>query len=322
MRTHPLFLALLCAACTEDVTQQKAGDFVQTSCETTVLSLDPADAASDLGLDATVTATFSAPVTTDEIRVEIVGVDGSTTLAEDGLSATFTPDHELEPNLSYAAEAQVCSEVTNTAFTTLFLQVDPRDLEGKVFGIPFGRGTWTSPSDWQTIAYLVGIDTPDFLLLEFTASNGFDELVLNAAVTGTNITEPDQAPCGEVATWTADFSDNPSLDTGDEGTMMFDLQWYGDFLFQSLRVTATLNEDGTALNGAVFHGVLDTRALGLEGDEGPYEACDTGFIDCYPCADGAPSCTEVTIEAGNGQLLEGFDLDESYNPINDPTCAG
>jgi len=104
--------------------------------------------------------------------------------------------------------------------------------------------------------------------------------------------------------------------------MMFDLPWYGDFLFQNLRVTATLNEDGTALNDTVFHGILDTRALGLEGDSGPYEACDTGFIDCFPCADGAPSCTEVIIESGDGQLLDGFDLDESYNPTNDPDCQG
>jgi len=319
--TQTLLLALLCAGCTEELTTEQAGGFVPATCDITVLSMDPSDTASDLDLDTTVTATFSDPVTADDVRVEILGLTGTTTLAEDGLSATFTPDDALEPNLSYSAEAQVCGAVTQTTFTTLFLEVDPSDLEGRVFGIPFGRGTWTRPSDWNTIAYLVGIDTPDFLLLEVTSSNG-NELVLNAAVTGTNITEPAQAPCGEVATWTADFSANPSLDTGDDTSMMFDLPWYGDFLFQNLRVTATLNEDGTALNDTVFHGILDTRALGLEGDSGPYEACDTGFIDCFPCADGAPSCTEVIIESGDGQLLDGFDLDESYNPTNDPDCQG
>jgi len=130
------------------------------------------------------------------------------------------------------------------------MEVDPREIEGRVFGIPFGRGTWTSPADWETIAWIVGIDTPDFLLLEVTATN----------------------------------------------------------------------EDGTALNDVVFYGVLDSRALGLEGDDGPYDACDTGYIACYPCDDGEPYCMDVVIQAGQGQWLDGFDLDETYEPINDAEC--
>jgi hypothetical protein len=323
MRIHHLPLVLLVAACTDEATSLGGpSDDVFFTCDVVVESLDPADSASELGLDATVTAFFSDVITADDILLGIEGLTGTTTVAEDGLSAIFTPDTTLEPNFSYVAEVRVCGESTTSTFDTLFLEVDPRDLEGRVFGIPFGKGTWTEPTDWDTIAFLVGIDTPDYLLLEITGSNGFDELTLNAGVTGTDVTEPEQAPCADIANWVMDFSDNPNIDTGSDSTLMFDLPWYGDFLFQNLRVTATLNPDGTALNNVVFEGILDTRALGLEGDDGPYSACDTGFINCFACDDGDLMCTDVLIEAAQGQLLDGFDLDENYDPTDDPTCQG
>lgn len=93
-----------------DVTVSTSG-VVQDTTPPTVTSVSPADASSGVAATTSVTATFNKPVSTTGLTFGLTGpggtaVAGATTLAGDGLSATFAPSTALAASTSYTASVR------------------------------------------------------------------------------------------------------------------------------------------------------------------------------------------------------------------------
>jgi hypothetical protein len=158
------------------------------SCSATTTALVPIDGAVDVALSPDVVASFSAHVDDGQFTVGIDGVTGFTTLADDGLSATFVPDANLTTGTTYQASASACGGALTTAsFTTVSDVVDGNDLTGNTYGTVFGNLAFTEPPQAtidfaQTLGFdlgfmvLIGVQTYDAVNDDLTAAAAIGRL--------------------------------------------------------------------------------------------------------------------------------------------------
>jgi hypothetical protein len=275
------------------------------SCTATISALFPIDGAVDVALSPDVVASFSAHVDDGQFTVGIDGATGFTVLADDGLSATFTPDANLTAATTYQASASACGgALTTSSFTTLSDVVDGNDLTGNTYGTVFGDLAFTEPPQaTMAAAQGLGFDL-DFMVLigvqTYDAAN--DELTAAAATGGKqggNVRPDCEGAIGNIA---ADFSANPAVAVGPEDLAVpID---GGAMTFEDFTMTGTFALDGSALETAHLTGALDLRGSGV-----PCALLATlGGATCVACNDGVSECLLVDASAASAPLVPGLDL--------------
>jgi hypothetical protein len=289
----------------------------QAGCEVVLLEMSVADSATGVSHTPTLWASFSQPVLEQAWSLTLDGVPGQAALSEDGLTATFEPDAPLLANEAYALTGQVCGRTKVTQFSTLGPSVSPEDLVGRVYGVPFGGANWTEPSAWSEIVELLGLVLPEHLLVKAGPMDG-SAPVFHAAFTARDAQV--QSPCDPVIAFgPPDLSQNPIF-ASEAAEASIALQWYGALVFESIQMTGELLDAGETLGHLHIQGLLDSRALELVGEAGPYTACETAYVDCVPCADGLVQCIPVHIEAESGVWWPDVALDEGLEPESPEAC--
>jgi len=287
--TRFAILAILLVGC------KSSGTAVETdtdgpSCVANITSLSPVDGSVEVSVTPVIELQLSAPPGEDW-ALEILGVDGSATLAPNGLSAIFVPDTQLDWNTAYTASATVCGESQEVGFTTA---TEPVVIEaGDLFELPFDDLVWNQPSSAAVLTTFIEFDS---FLMEILAvapnGQGFNAAFTAAWPGG----EPE---CPSVVQLVADYSDNPSFTT-DAARM--------EVPVEGVTVPFTLIIDDLSFEGRFtaegrlvdlrFIGSLDTRALDpLLG--GPGATCDLAVLAgdvCDPCTDGEPFCLQLDVE--------------------------
>jgi hypothetical protein len=274
-------------------------------CTAELLGLTPTDGTVGFPIAGSVVASFSASVVEGQYTVGIDGVTGTTVLAGDGLTATFTPDAPLAESTAYQATASACDSQLASSFETAGESVDPTDLTGKTYGILFGNLTFTEPP--QTVINLAeslaGLDTTFFLLVGVQDYDAANNSLIAAAATGYpyGVTiEPDcAAALGDIV---ADFSQNPTFQFGPTD-LAVPYGAYDTLNIESLDLQGTFSTDGAEIQNVLVTGRLDLRPTGV----GCSVAAALGAT-CAPCADGVPECLVVDASATRAGEIVGLDL--------------
>ena len=333
MRTLPLLILLSCADTVKDAPETDSGlDETDTDtdtdadtdtdtdtdvpCTATVTSLSPVDGSVDVSIETTVVAAFSEAVTVADITVD-GGANGTVTLADDGLTAVWTPDAALSRDTAYTATASVCDGGLSTSFTTAGEAITI-DLTDRTFDVELDGSdlTWVKPSQGRLI---VGqIDTTDVLFMVQSATA--DELDLLGAAGFDDGGTTQQYPCTYAIDFPAtSFSANPAFTAGPLDTEMVT----GDtsFAVYDLAASGIIADDGEEMNDVIVTGLIDTRNL---DEAAGFDVCDAMANfgdDCVACPDdGVVKCLELEVHDERAPWIEGLLLDADQDPTTDARC--
>ncbi len=300
------------------------GGTTAAECTAAVLWLDPADGDEAVPTDAGISAGFSEPARSiDDISITVTGpdgdLDGSLSLSDDGLSATFLPAAELAFDTPYLSTVTACDTFAQASFTTLTPPLDATTVLDKTYVLGLGDATWNAPAGMEILLPTLGLDTASLMayvedvnvdkeLLYMVGAIGFEDR------TGTVV----QYPCAEPARFPeADFSDNPLFEAG-PGELRLDTD-FGDVPLYDLYFYGTFSADGSQIQDMRVTALLDVRNIEYSGLSG----CDIVglFVTCEPCPDSAVECVYIDAEADVDEDPSAGvdpDLDPSLNPV----CGG
>jgi len=276
------------------------------ACVAVVESLDPANGSASLLLDGVFTATFDGQVEeTDPWSIAVVealtgvAISGTSALAADGLSGTFTPDAELTWETEYEVTIEVCGSLQVGNVTTVRPPIDPALTVGRVYGIPVADLQWVEPLVGELL-----VPTLEQFLLETRSYDPYADtldLVVAAAYPG----PPLLPECiGVMEPPPADFSTNPRVAVGPG--MLGYANVYDPALFEDFQVAVQFNADASEL--------LDVRITGLWDPEQllPGLPCNVtsavlmgSCVACNTAANG--QC--IVVDATLPMALERTDID-------------
>jgi len=347
MKAIPLFASLLLIGCLNDPPKD-TGDTEDTDtadtdtdtdtedtdtdtdtevpCTATFTGVTPIDNAMNVSVGATVVATFSEAVTAGQWDLEVVGRAGSATLADDGLSATFTPLVSLDYDGNFTVEATVCDTTSTSSFYTTSAPLETSDIEGKTYVFDFATVTWVAPSLMSTFSGLIDLD---LLLIHVIAVDETADTIDMAAAPGevTSTGTIHQIPCQPVIGFDAvDFSSNPAIELGP-----VDMEFptpTGAWPLHQVHLTGVFSDDGDSLDDIDMQGTLDTRYLDglLDIGAGPMswqDICDTSVIfgdSCKACDDSVEACLDIHIMVDEAPAGEDVSFNPNYDPSLDAAC--
>ena len=296
-----------------------------TDCTSVVTDIDPLDQAPSVRLNTEVNATFSEMVEDGAWSITVSDPDGNEvkglgTLNQGGFSATWVSDSNLDVETTYTVEAQVCSNVVTSSFTTVGPPVTKVTVEGNTYALdwtlldfvepPLGGGLLRDQVDFDDVLFqFVSIDekTEEAVV---GATSSFDDPP-KSGVPG--------PVCASYVTETADFSTNPFFEFGPqtvEYPAFYDKQGnvLGTVEIEDLTITFEVSADGTKLLNPALSGLIPVEPL--LGD-----SCEaSGLITlvqgtCLKCSV-APSgkCLQVDATGKEAGLVVGFDLDQECMP--------
>jgi hypothetical protein len=288
-------------------------------CVAEIEDLTPENGAVAVATDTVVVATFDDVVAEGDFTLAIDGVAGTTALAGDGMSATFTPDAALDTNTEYTVAWSVCSDSGETDFTTAGDPVDGGSLVNNTYGVDFAEVEFVEPPG---IEAFLGDITLEYLLLQVESYDaGSSELGLVGSIGVEDGGDVYQGACYEVIPFpSVDFTANPVFRAG-PSTLGFDIGYGIVVTLESMYFQAAFSDDGSELQGITINGDVDTRPL---DDLAGFDVCSTLVIlgiSCTPCAsDGATKCLYTELAADTAALVGTGVIDPSYDPSTDPVC--
>ncbi len=285
------------------------------ACTATVTSIEPADGALDVELDTPVVASFSEAVTAADIEVN--GVAGTLTLADDGTYATFVPDGGFAYGTTYDATATVCDSSLTAAFTTVGEEL-PVDLTERTYDVELDGSdlTWVKPNvgellagELQTNSILFMVQSADTAQIDLVGAAGYEFRGATA-----------QYPCTVAIDFAAaPFTAHPFFSAGpldaemEANDIAFDIY--------DLAVEGTFSDDATEATDVTVTGLLDTRPL-AEGLGLDICSLAVSFGDtCVACPDAEPYCLELHVEDASSPWREGLWIDVDQDPSTDPHCG-
>lgn len=319
--SRPLSLAVLLgsalvAACngSDKVTTPDDGggtdtDVTTDPCAAMIASLEPADGATDVALDAVVVATFTEPVGDGEYAILVDGVAGTTVLGEDGTTATFTADAPFAYGTTYTVTASACTSTQAAAFTTIpeevVTTVDPDTITGSTYGLYFKDLRFTEPPQAViNAAESFGLSTDFYVLVGIQSYDPVTSSLVAAATTGELDEMGVMVPACDAALGgiVADFTQNPTFSVGPtDFSIPFD---DGDEMtVEDFGLTATITPDGDTIEDVSFTGALDMRPTG--------QKCSLAAAlggTCIPCNDGKKECLVLDATADEAERVDGLDL--------------
>ncbi len=294
--------ALSLTACTKDTVEETAAP-----CGVEISSTAPAAGNSNFYYRGDIRVTLTDADSTAEISVD--GVTGTSALAEDNKSLSFTPDAPLDPSTAYTFTVDYCGGSAPVDFTTSSLGTaidDPSSLTGSVFAldlqaddveivIPAGVGSVLE--SYLEIALLLEVESADASTLQIFAALGSDSDGEVQEFCDPTLPFPD-----------ADFTGAPYFQLGPQTTTISAAGL--DVEIRDLFISGTFAADGSYWGGGVLQGSVDTRPLvplleDCDFNESTPETdddCEDGAIcelvegfgvACEDCGDGTEFCLEI-----------------------------
>ncbi len=295
------------------------------TCDITTTNANPPDGQTEVYYRHGLSWEFSER--DDSVEVTLTRADGAEVQGTgEWIDETFlwTPDEPLTPDASFNWTLTFCEgEQTHTGmFSTSVVgaEVDLADLEGALFYVDFYSGNFVQPpglgallqTQFATSGLLVGVVSIDGANLELATATPVD--APGAPVQ--DLCQPtDPFPF-------ADFAENPYMELGPQDTT---LQVQGAPLeIVDFFVSGSFRLDGSAIDGVVFAGLIDTRTLVPAGAP-PGQICDqaqTFGITCTSCPAGGDFCLEVLVTDLVGDRLPGETLvpRDAATIAADPSC--
>jgi hypothetical protein len=330
---RPLFLALALTACSggKDTTGDGNSDTlpsdsmsdadtdadsdsdtdVEPACDSSIVGVDPEDGAIGVDADATVTVTFDVPITPDQPwSLEVVGATGTTQLAADGGSASWTGT--LAPDTNYDVNATVCDDTFASSFKTSPPPVDLLSLEGNSYVLDWDTVTLTEPGQAAVLNTLINVDQ---VLAQIINVDDVAETAQALATIGS----PDaygnaQPACDLVVAQTADFSKNPYFSIQGDMTIVVDASTGRTATIEDFSLLGMMSADGTAITNVELSGLAATEQFLTNAD------CNSPLVSILQ-----PTCVPCTTSAtGSCMLIEGTAPVANLQPALDIsyTCAG
>lgn len=276
------------------------------ACTISVVETTPASGASAAYYRGPIEVKFSAVDDTATVTVSSSAGEVAGTTAWRGTSLVFTPSAPLSPSTAYTIAVTYCGGNPEISFTTSAVgaTVDGASLVGNTYALDLASGRFVEP---EGVGTLLGSFLTQPILVGVTAVNGSDiEMIGAIGLEGS--TPPAQDMCSRTIDFpTADFSANPYFVVGPETTSLS----VSDYTIevQDLLVSGSFTPDGSAVDGAVLAGQIDTRPLGAlvnpeEPDEGA--VCDLAAsigVSCIPCGDSQPFCLKLYVDSITAELV-------------------
>ncbi|MCP4806614.1 MAG: Ig-like domain-containing protein [Proteobacteria bacterium] len=292
-----------------------------TDCEIAISYLDPGNNTNGVSPTPTLKAWFDSDATLNDITLSLEGPDGdiagTTELLNGATGAGFTPGEELARSTQYTFNVETCTDDASSTFTTVEGEIDPSDLQGRVYDIDLNSVTWNSPAE-STGSLLVGqLDTDHILILVESVDD--DTIVMTGAMGWTDSGTLEQYACAEAINFPdADFSANPYFQAGPD-TTTFDAGGYQipvtDFV-----VSGSFDDGGDNLVNVSVEGYVDLDGLEFSG----YAACDLLALSgdsCIACPDdGDEQCVYLDVEDDEAPYESSVSVDPDIDPSANPDC--
>ena len=289
--------ALNLAACSSDDggkdTSDTAGTASGDACANSVVTTYPTagDAAAFYRTNIEVSMA-AADATATLTLADADGNDIAGTSATDGTMVSFDPTDNLAPSSNYTATLAWGCEAYSFEFTTSATgtSVDSGSIVGNTFSLALGTGRFVKP---EGVGDLVGSLLEFEMLVGVTEADDMNVTMMGAISEGVGNTMQDM--CTTTIDFpAADFSENPYFEVQAD---VLPLVVQGmDLGLQDVLLSGALRPDGTAAEGVILAGKLDTRPLvPLLSPGGADDAVcvllQTFSADCEECADGSgPYC--------------------------------
>ena len=293
-----------------------------TDCNATVAVIDPAPAAADVPVDQVVTVTLDQAIQpTDPWSIELIGVSGSSALAGDGMSVSFTPDADLARETSYTVEAEVCGNFATTSFTTLPAPLPASDIEGRTYLIAFDELDISQPVNSALLSTCLPVD---FVAVEI---DEVDEMAGTMHAWGTTADSEKggvEVSCGNAAdAGTVDFANNPSFSMGPTTLTLAGPSNEPDIPVREFTLTGRFNADGTEILDVTVYALVDMTAE--PGGVSCQFAAGLTNGTCLPCTVGATTdeCLLLEATAPQGRAQPGLSITGTcFGPDSGDTGLG
>jgi len=303
------FMLAACDGTTDADTDDTDGG---TGCENGIVSMSPADTASNVYYQSDVSVLFEAADDSATLIVSNAGTEVSGTTAWDGDNLTWTADAPLAPNTTY--DIAISYECGNpaTSFTTseVGTATDAASLSGKTYVLDLANGNFVEPAG---VGPLLQTQLTVDILIGVTNASA-TEVEMMGALGAEGVSPPEQDTCQETIDFptAADFSANPYFSVGPDTTTL-SVQGM-EIIVDDLEISGAFAPDGSYIAGATMAGAVDTRPLvGLIDPEGSDNTiCDlvaTFGVACEPCTDGSGDfCLNLLVTEMSAEELTGTSL--------------
>ena len=287
-------------------------------CDAEIDQVEPLNGALSVEVDAEVVVTFTEPVTSGTWAVAVAGAEGVASLAEDGLSATWISDVDLEPETEYTVEAEVCGEPFSSIFVTVGAPIEPVEVDKRSYAVEFASMTFTEPPRGGSI--LANFVAFEELLVQFVSVNDEEETAEMAVTVGRAdpVLMTREPLCEGLVTGTGDFSDNPKFEFGPQTvTVPYSIvggQIAASLDFEELVLTFEVSEDGTELLNPTFSALMATDEVLESPCESAWQVVLTEG-SCLPCSSSPTgTCLLVEANATSAGEIAGYDLQQECAP--------
>jgi Bacterial Ig-like domain len=230
-------------------------DTVDPGCVATIASTAPAEGATNVLPTAEITATFSSPVNDgDPFSILIPNAAGTTTLASDGLSMTWSGT--LDSKATYTATFRVCADEAESTFTTAPPPIDLPSIDGATYVLRWDQVEITQP---KTLPFEFDIQ---FLLAQMLAVNEVDQSAVALGTLGTNVGGTPEPDCDLLADQqSVDFSDNPYFEMTGTFEILVDPATNDTATLEAFQLTGFIDAGGDAIAEPALTALLATESI-------------------------------------------------------------
>lgn len=331
LRTALAAIALCSASCVTDTTKDTGTTEIPTdggtetgteTCSALVTSVTPANGAV-VPVNTVVSATFDLPISPDDPHsMSVFGVQGTVTLADDGLSMTWTAGSGSTPaslaaDTVYTVTASVCTSELQTTFRTAPDPVDLSALAGQTYVLPWSTVDIVDPPKGDLLELEI-----DYLLAQIvtvdpaTATATAVGTMGYASAVGTDTLASPTPECSTLGTdQIADFSENPLFRIAGDFDFVIAPDTGKVATLEDFELRGTMVDGGATIRDPYMSGKLATESISLLGNRGCYDPLVQFFgVTCVPC---------VTSPAGYCMLIEATAPTASVDPAVDVvgTCT-
>jgi hypothetical protein len=235
------------------------------------------------------------------------GNDIAGTSTTDEKTVAFDPTDSLAPSSNYTATLSWGCDAYSFEFTTseTGAAVDASDIVGNTFSLALGSGRFVKP---EGVGDLVGSLLEFEMLVGVTEADDMNVTMMGAISEGVGNTMQDM--CTTTIDFpAADFSNNPFFEVQAD---VLPLVVQGmDLGLQDVLLSGALRPDGSAAEGVVLAGKLDTRPLVPllspgGADDSVCVLLQTFSAECEECADGSgPYCLTLYVDSMTAEPRSG-----------------
>jgi hypothetical protein len=300
------------AACSDSADKDVEDTSIGEDCDNGIVSISPADAASNVYYRSDVTVLFEASDENATVVVSTGGTEVNGSATWDGDTMTWSADAPLDASTTYDVAISYECGTPATSFTTSEVgsAADSADIADRTYVLDLAGGNFVQPAG---VGPLLQTQLAVDILIGVTGVSDTEVYMMGAiGVEGAN--PPEQDTCEETIDFptAADFSANPFFSVGPDTTTL-SVQGM-DITIDDLLISGAFAPDGSYIAGATLAGAVDTRPLvGLIDPEGSDDTiCDlvaTFGVACEPCSDGSGDyCLTLLVNDISAEELIGTSL--------------